>query len=307
MSLHTNLEGFRQYLSGVRRLSVLTVKAYTETVEELINFLNSKGVSDWKKVDSELLLEWISKRREESGVSARTLKKQISALRSWFRYLEKSGVIENNPARKLVNPKTERKLPDYIGESEIQKLIESLQPHDESSYEEWLDWTLFLLLYGAGLRVSEVCNLKEQDFDPGRATLRIYGKGGKEREVPLGNLVIKAIRMVTLLKRAFSDSTALLVLPEKGTPLYPRWIQRRVSVWLAPLKTIRRKSPHTLRHTFATHLLNNNANLLTVKKVLGHSSLLATQVYTHTSVEKLKQEYFRAHPLAKESIERKSR
>jgi len=196
----------------------------------------------------------------------------------------------------LVTPKISKRLPVFVKESETKQLLETLN----SSTEDWKTLNarmLISLFYATGMRVSELINLKEKQLDPARLQLRVLGKGNKERLIPVSKEVILGIKEYQDLKRkTFENREDILLVTEKGKKMYPKYAWLLVNKYLGQASTLDKKSPHVLRHTFATHLMNNGAELSAVKELLGHASLAATQVYTHNTIEKLKDIHKKAHP-----------
>ena len=202
------------------------------------------------------------------------------------------------PTSSLIAPKVSKRLPVFVKESETKALIETLN----NSSEDWKSLNarmLFILFYATGMRLSELIGLKERQLDLGRSQVKVLGKGNKERIIPLGAEVIAHIREYQDLKRKeFGQTGEELLVTEKGKKLYPKYAYLLINTYLSQASTLDKKSPHVLRHTFATHLLNGGADLNAVKELLGHASLAATQVYTHNTIDKLKAVHKKAHPKA---------
>ncbi len=288
------LADFSRYLTGVRRHSVGSVQGYLRDVQQFLEFV---GDFPLEAVDAHMVEEWLMTFHEQ-GYQARTLSRKRSALSVFFRFLREQGIVRFNPVKAAGGWRSHRSLPTWLRTREVERLIRNLHPGDSEHYEIWLEWMLFLLLYGLGLRVSEVCALREQDLDQGRWTLRVTGKGNKERELPIPQPLQQFLRRYLALKRRGGLPATYLLVQSNGRPLYPRWVQRRVRQWFIDVPGLRRRGPHVFRHTFATHLLEGGASLMEVRDLLGHSSLATTQIYTHTSLRHLKEVYRQTHPLA---------
>ena len=258
----------------------------------------------------------------EQGMKPRTVHLQMSALSGYCNYLIKEGVIKSNPVRTVKRPKMEKRLPEYYtenaldaylketehaaGEEELTILLgtDKAEKLAKELYERRLRRLVISLLYGAGIRRAEIIGLQRRGFDPARSTLRVRGKGDKMREIPLIPSLVQEISLylqaASFMAPGQDGPEAPLLLTEKGTPLYPAWVDRAVKQELDGREGITgRKSPHVLRHSLATALLEEGADLNAIKQMLGHSSLAATEVYTHNSVERLKAQYMNAHPRAK--------
>jgi integrase/recombinase XerC len=232
----------------------------------------------------------------EVGVTPRSIIRKISALKSFYKFLLRTGVISISPMTQITAPKMGKSLPVFIKEDEAVALGELVAV----SSEDWKGMNtrlLITLFYYTGMRLSELINLKDQQVELNRAQLKVLGKGNKERILPLHTDLIQLIQdYITKRNERFEEREPFLLLTEKGKKMYPRYAWQLVNQILAAATTVQKKSPHVLRHSFATHLLNHGADLNAVKELLGHSSLAATQVYTHNTIEKLKEVHKKAHP-----------
>jgi integrase/recombinase XerC len=289
---------FIDYLKFEKRYSVHTITSYQKDLDDFFLFLNDTfGNISLGSISHTYIRSWLAGLKEQ-GNSAKTINRKISTLKSFFKYNLKTGVIETTPMAKVISPKISRRLPVFVKEEDTQKLIKSLDVATENwqSLNAKLVITLF---YATGMRLSELINLKEKQIDNSREQIKVLGKGNKERILPVSRDIIKAIAEYQQLKRKeFEKQEDVLLVTEKGKKLYPRYAWQLVNKYLGKTTTLDKKSPHVLRHTFATHLMNNGANLNAVKELLGHSSLAATQVYTHNTIEKLKDIHKKAHPKA---------
>jgi integrase/recombinase XerC len=297
-SLYNQQERFQSFLKFEKRYSPHTVLAYVQDVSSFFTFLkNELNVQDDEPVDHIPIRAWLISLMEQ-GLQARSLHRKIASLRAFFQFLIKNGELTQNPMNKVSVPKAGKRLPVIVQESELKTLFEEVDWH--SGFPALRDKAVLSLLYGAGLRRSELVGLQTSDFDPQSERIRILGKGGKERLIPIPPFVVKAV-MAYLQSRQveFPDyDQPFLVLTNKGNPIYPNLVYLIVRKYLGLVTTLEKRSPHVLRHSYATHLSNSGAELNAVKELLGHSSLAATQIYMHNSIERLKEVYTQAHPKA---------
>jgi integrase/recombinase XerC len=290
------LQDFLGYLKFEKRYSAHTLTAYTGDLEEWARYLQEEvGVFDVSEVKAMMIRSWLASLKE-SGVTARTIVRKISALKSFYKYLLRNGVVAQSPMIQVTTPKMGKRLPSFVKEEEIVKLGDLL----EISQEDWRSLNtrvLVTMFYATGMRLSELIYLKEEQLELGRLQLKVLGKGNKERVLPLNTQLIQLLKEYIKQKREqFTEADPYLLVTEKGKKLYPRYAWLLVSTVLGEATTLAKKSPHVLRHSFATHLLNNGADLNAVKELLGHSSLAATQVYTHNTIDKLRDVHRKAHP-----------
>ncbi len=292
------IASFLKYLAYEKRYSKHTLLSYENDLQQYVSFLGkhfpdiSPAEADYRTVRS-----WIVSLTDK-GLGSSTVNRKIASLRSYYKYLLKREVIADNPTRKIRALKSNKRLPQFVGESEMLHLLDHCEYEDGFSGAR--DQLILELLYGTGIRLSELIALKEVDVDFYEGHIRVLGKRNKERIVPFPQNLEETFKNYLILKnRGFSatEHDALLVT-DKGDACYPMFIYRTVKKYLSHFTTLDKQSPHVLRHTFATHLLNKGAELNAVKDLLGHSSLAATQVYTHNSMEKLKAIFERAHPKA---------
>jgi len=291
------IQSFLDYLKFEKRYSVHTITSYQTDITAFFIYLNkSFGKLQLSEITHNFIRSWLADLKEKK-LTSKSINRKISTLRSFFKYHLKRGAISVVPTSKLIAPKIGRRLPVFIKESETKQLLETLN----NSTENWKTLNarmLISLFYATGMRVSELINLKEKQLDPARLQVKVLGKGNKERIIPVSKEVIGAIKVYQALKRKTFDENRenILLVTEKGKKMYPRYAWALVNTYLGSLPTLDKKSPHVLRHTFATHLMNNGAELNAVKELLGHSSLASTQVYTHNTIEKLKDIHKKAHP-----------
>jgi integrase/recombinase XerC len=295
---HPEIQTFIDYLKFEKRYSLHTIIAYQSDLLDFFNFIDQQfGKPVLKEINHSFVRSWLANMKENAAL-AKTINRKISSLRSYFKYCLKTGAIENSPMVKVTSPKISKRLPVFIKEDDTRRLIETLT----SSTEDWKMLNakmLITLFYATGMRLSELINLKENHIDFSRNQIKVLGKGNKERIVPLKKEVIDIIKNYQEQKRKYFEKLEdVLLVTEKGKRVYPKYAYLLVNKYLGDVKTLDKRSPHVLRHTFATHLMNNGADLNAVKELLGHSSLAATQVYTHTTIEKLKDIHKKAHPKA---------
>jgi integrase/recombinase XerC len=294
----SSIQSFLDYLKYEKRYSVHTITAYEADLLDFDDYVTRQyGTTGLKDLSHGIVRGWIAGLKEQ-GLIAKSINRKISTLRSFFKHQLRIGKLEVSPMTKVIAPKNARRLPVFIKEQETKQLLKTLS----DTTEDWKTLNakmLIVLLYNTGMRVSELINLKEQQLDFGRSQIKVLGKGNKERIIPVSRELIKTIEDYRRLKKKeFEKTDDVLMVTEKGKRIYPKYAYLLVRKHLGETSTLDKKSPHVLRHTFATHLMNGGADLNAVKELLGHSSLASTQVYTHNSIEKLKNVYKKAHPKA---------
>ena len=288
---------FLEYLEKERNYSAHTVLSYNTDLSALVLFLKGEGIQSFKDVHKEELRSFIGSLLD-AGFNKRSVARKIAALRSFFKYLRRHKFIEGNPSLVLINPKLPKKLPMFLDESSMEQLLSSAE---EPTFESKRDKAILELFYSTGIRLSELINLHDSDIKYSEGILKVKGKGNKERIVPIGKKAMKAM-MEYMTVRSVAEGTQADDLPTfitaSGKKLYPQAVGRIVRKYIATVSEMEKKSPHVLRHTFATHLLNHGADVRAVKELLGHESLSTTQVYTHVSSARMKKVYQNAHPKA---------
>ena len=285
------IKNFLTELSGVKRVSQNTIIAYNKDLNQFTDFLQSKNIFEFNKINERTIRLFIVKLNDQK-LSRTSISRKLSVLRGFLSFLEIHEFIKNNPSESISNPKTSRKLPEIITLDSYEKILKLL---DEESINNNQSKLIFELLYGCALRVSEVCNLNFGDIDLNRKSIKVIGKGNKTRLVPIGDKSIQIYKEF-ISEKEFSNYNTPLLTTKKGKRVYSKYISRLVYKYLSKVCDISKKSPHILRHTAATHMLDNGADLLGVKEILGHENLSTTQIYTHVSIERLKKAYKNAHP-----------
>jgi integrase/recombinase XerC len=293
--LRSAIQSFNDFLKFEKRYSRHTLLAYQDDLEQFATFLQLQfETSSVVPITAGFVRSWLASLKD-SGVSARSINRKLSSLKSFFKYMVRMGVVEQTPMATVVAPKAGKRLPGFAPEADLMELIGSLQ-----FTEDWKGLNarmLFSLFYATGMRLSELIQLKESQIDRSKQMIKILGKGNKERLVPVSAELLDLIGFYEAEKRkTFEKQVDVLLVTEKGARLYPKYAYLLVNHYLKGIKTLERKSPHILRHSFATHLTNHGAGINAVKELLGHASLASTQVYTHNSIEKLKEVYRKAHP-----------
>lgn len=288
-------QSFINYLRFEKRASAHTITAYKKDLEQFFQYLQEHyQTQEPQQVEHSFIRSWIA-HLMEGGISAKAINRKLSSLRSFFTYLIKQGILDKNPLSKIIAPKIPKRLPTFVPKNSIDDLFENVHFSDDFTGKR--DMLIFDVFYSTGIRLSELVNIKQSDIDEANKTIKILGKRNKERIIPLQeSLLIKINKFITFTKTNINTAENYLFLTEKGKKIYPRLVYNIVNTYLSRVATITQKSPHVLRHTFATHMLENGADINAIKELLGHSSLSATQVYTHNTIEKLKKVYDKAHP-----------
>ena len=295
-NLHNLFEDFLSYLKFEKRYAAHTLIAYSTDLSGFIDFVKKEyGQVAATDISHLHIRNWLATLKGD-GLGAKTMNRKISCLKTFFKYLLKTGCIAKSPMAKVISPKTGKKLPVFMKETETATLLSMLT----SSTEDWKSFNakiIITLLYATGMRISELIQLKENQVDAGLQRIKVYGKGSKERVIPINSKMVTMIdEYRQLKKKEFEALPDTLLVTEKGKKIYPKYAYLLVQQTLSKATTLEQKSPHVLRHSFATHLMNHGADLNAVKELLGHSSLAATQVYTHNTIEKLKAVHQSAHP-----------
>ena len=288
-------ESFINYLKYERRYSPLTAVAYKKDLDQFEEFfIKSVGDFNVEGINDKIVREWVIDLMD-SGLTARTVNKKISALKSFYKYLLRLEVISENNLVNVIVPKVRKKLPVFVEEKNLIHLLDD--GFFGKDFEALRDKLIISLLYGTGIRLAELMHLKDADISQTEFLIKVLGKRNKERIVPYPRTLNVLIEQYKAERtQLFGSQVKCLLLTSSGEPVYEKLIYRVVNKYLALVTTIDKKSPHVLRHTFATHLLNRGADLNAVKEMLGHSNLSATQIYTHISLDKIQKVYKQAHP-----------
>lgn len=286
------IEKFIRYLEIEKNASKYTVLNYSIDLRSLKDFLKDEPI---EKVDYITLRRYLAYLKEKN-LSKVSIARKIAAIRSFFRFLCREGYVKTNPATSLSIPKREKHLPKFLDENEVVKLIESPKGDNISAFR---DRAILETLYSTGIRVSELVGLDVEDVDHIGGVIKVYGKGKKERIVPIGERALQSIReYLNKLKHEGAKETKVLFLNKSGERITDRSIRRAIEKYIKKTSIKEKISPHTLRHSFATHLLDHGADLRSVQELLGHANLSTTQIYTHITTERLKSAYDKAHPRA---------
>ena len=295
----SEIQSFVDYLKFEKRYSAHTIRSYHDDLVQFCSFLDKQfGSIKLKEISQSFVRSWLASLKDDD-ITARTLNRKISTLKSFFKYQLKNGAIENTPMFNITSPKISKRLPVFIKEKDLEDLTKTLKTNSE-------DWDglntkmLITIFYSTGMRLSELINMKERQIDFSRRQLKILGKGNKERIIPAGEELLGMLKeYINEKRKVFEKADDVFLVSSKGKKIYAKYAYNLVrNILSEEVKTLDKKSPHVLRHTFATHLMNNGANLDAVKELLGHASLASTQVYTHNTIEKLKNVYKKAHPKA---------
>jgi integrase/recombinase XerC len=280
---------FLDHLSIERRLSPHTITSYSTDLEQFIAFIEPQTLLEVQAID---VRKWLISLSDDT-IQNRSINRKLATLRTLYKYLVRSGKMAENPMTSIRMVKTTKKLPHFVRESEMENLVENRKI--ATNFSEARDELILFLLYGTGIRLAELISLQNNAVNLAAKTIRVIGKRNKERVIPIPQLLIELIQAY----RSFCTfENPHLLLTDKGEPLYPMFVQRLVKKNLGEFSQLEKLSPHVLRHTYATHLLNRGADLNAIKELLGHANLAATQVYTHNSMEKMKAIYLQAHPKA---------
>jgi integrase/recombinase XerC len=298
---------FIDYIQYEKRYSPHTVTAYQNDLDQFFSFLNVQyTIDDIRDVTHPMIRSWLARLIEEQ-TSPRSVNRKLSTLKSFYKFLIKEGVLTVNPMRRIISLKTSKALPVFVEKEKMEILFEKTD--FGSGFPAIRDRMILEILYATGMRLSELINLKEPDIDFHQSELKVLGKRNKERLIPFSNKFGELLKTYLREKKSWLEEAEVqrpivskddlwIIILNNGKKAYPRFIYSTVTKYLSQVTTLQKTSPHVLRHTFATHLLNNGAELNAVKELLGHASLSATQVYTHNTIEKLKKIYKQAHPKA---------
>jgi len=293
-----SIRDFLSYLQFQKRYSQHTIVSYKNDLDAFFSFIHDQfGGTLLQEINAGFIRSWLASLKQQ-GMESKTINRKISTLKSFFKYQLRCGVIAVSPMTAIISPKVNKRLPQFVDSESMNTLFTHVEFPD--NWDGRTQRLLLELFYNTGMRQAELVGLKEMHVDKANSSVKVLGKGNKERIIPVSKQLVQQLKEYTAAKSVFFeeyDKTFLLVTPT-GKKLYPRYVYNTVKKYLGLVTTIDKKSPHVLRHTFATHLMNSGADLNAVKELLGHSSLAATQVYTHNTIEKLKDIHKKAHPKA---------
>jgi integrase/recombinase XerC len=294
------LDRFIQYIKFEKRYSPHTVSAYQSDLDQFIHFLNhpDQTVSHPSEITHHQIRNWMVELMNQN-LTARSVNRKIATLRKYFKFLVREEVITINPASKINTPKIPKNLPVVVEDARLTQMLDNNEVFSDD-FMGLRDKLVIELLFGTGIRLAELLGIKETDINAYEGTVKVLGKRNKQRIIPLNNELRELLLKYNDLKKSenFNNNSLTLIVTNKGANAYPKLIYLIVQKYLSYISTQRKRSPHVLRHTFATSLLNNGADLNAIKELLGHANLSATQIYTHNSVERLKSIYKQAHPKA---------
>ena len=298
MDHFTSIAPFIDYLQFEKRYSYHTITAYKNDLNQFFDYANTTfNESDPANLKPAYLRSWLAGLKEQK-LTSKSINRKISSIRSFYKYLMRTGVVTQSPMANITAPKIAKRLPGYIEEKDMVTLLTHVEFPD--TWKGKTDRLLVDIFYNTGMRLSELMNLKETQINMAGNTIKVLGKGNKERIIPVNPDLTKRIQAYAEAKKLEIplNGDHQLLVNEKGKKLYPKYLYLTVKHYLSLVTTSDRKSPHILRHSFATHLSNNGADINAVKELLGHASLSSTQIYTHNSIQKLKDIHKKSHPKA---------
>lgn len=289
-------DSFLEYLKAERNYSAHTLESYSHSLSEFQSFCESLGENiSWSTVDASVVREWMIYMIDQQHLATSSVNTQLSALRSFYKYLRMMSLVDKNPMTKITGPKKKKPLPAFIRESEMDRLLDIMS--EDRSFGGVRDRLVIMMFYETGMRRAELASLKDSDIDLASKQIKVLGKRNKQRVIPFGQELENEIKTyLELRKEVTAETPDKFLLKDTGKPVTLEYLGKVVGEKLALVTTQKKKSPHVLRHSFATAMLNNDADLGSIQKLLGHQSLATTEVYTHLSFEELKNEYKNAHP-----------
>jgi len=293
---YTDVNAFLAYLQFEKRYSLHTITAYSNDLVQFFDFIETqydKVALD--QITGSMVRTWLAGMKE-TEMTGKSLNRKISSLKSFFKYQIRQERLVKSPMETVISPKITKRLPAFVAEQDMEQLLAHL-----AFAEGWKGYTekmVIQLFYATGMRLSELILCKESQLDLGKSVIKVLGKGNKERIIPISKNLSQELANYIQEKPEAANGNPHVFVTEKGKSLQPRAVYSFVKFYLSQVTTLQKKSPHVLRHSFATHLMNNGADLNAVKELLGHASLAATQVYTHNTIEKLKEVFAKAHPKA---------
>ncbi len=290
------IQSFLQYIRFEKRFSANTVVAYENDLKQFFNFqLKLYEIENPSEVLPPMVRSWMVSMME-AGISTRSINRKVTAVKSFYKFLMRKGECKSSPLLKVQSPKVSKRLPVFVDENKMKLLFSDVNFGE--TFEPVRDKLILELLYATGMRRSELVGLTDARVDLFQCQIKVLGKRNKERIIPFTNNLKELINKYFQLRNEFAPHPNAFFVTSKGNNMYPELVYRIVTHRIGGVTTLQKKSPHILRHTFATHMLNNGADINSVKELLGHASLSATQIYTHNTIEKLKEVYKQAHPRA---------
>lgn len=287
-------DDFKHFLRFEKRYSPHTLTAYIADLEQFSEYLHEHYDDlSFPEINHFHLRGWLAELKE-NGQKERSINRKISSISGYYKYLLRKGFVDKNPTGLIHSLRLPERLPTFLKETETENLLEQVTFGDD--FQAYTDRLILELLYASGMRRSELIHLKESDIEWSLRQIRVLGKGNKERLLPVSEAMLDQLRNYLSLKKEANIETATLLALPNGKQLYERYVYATVKKYLSQVTTLKKKSPHILRHTFATHLLNNGASIQAIKELLGHSSIAATQVYTHINIDELKKVHKLNHP-----------
>jgi len=293
---YTDVNAFLAYLQFEKRYSLHTITAYSNDLVQFFDFIETQyDKVPLEQISGSMVRSWLAGMKE-TEMTGKSLNRKISSLKSFFKYQIRQERLAKSPMETVISPKITKRLPAFVAEQDMEQLLANL-----SFAEGWKGYTekmVIQLFYATGMRLSELILCKESQLDASKSVIKVLGKGNKERILPISKNLAQELVQYMQEKPSLAKGNPHLFVTEKGKSLQARAVYSFVKFYLSQVTTLQKKSPHVLRHSFATHLMNNGADLNAVKELLGHASLAATQVYTHNTIEKLKEVFAKAHPKA---------
>ena len=293
---YTDVNAFLSYLQFEKRYSLHTITAYSNDLVQFFDFIETQyDKVTLEQITGSMVRSWLAGMKE-TEMTGKSLNRKISSLKSFFKYQIRQERLVKSPMETVISPKITKRLPAFVAEQDMEQLLANL-----SFAEGWKGYTekmVIQLFYATGMRLSELILCKETQLDISKSVIKVLGKGNKERILPISKNLAQELANYISEKPELAKGNPHIFVTEKGKSLQARAVYSFVKFYLSQVTTLQKKSPHVLRHSFATHLMNNGADLNAVKELLGHASLAATQVYTHNTIEKLKEVFAKAHPKA---------
>lgn len=293
------LEHFLKYIEIEKNYSAQTLRAYGDDLRQFFSFCGIEpNTTNFPSLSHRTIRNWLSQLLAQ-GVSPRSVNRKLSSLRSFYKYILRRGIVSNNPLHKVVAPKTAKRLPVFLNNVDTTRLLDTVEYSND--FLGLRDLVVLEFFYFTGVRVSELATLKSRDISLSNSTIKVMGKGSKERIIPIHPELKEIVTCyIQQKKESFPEQNdgGYFIVTDKGAKPYTKLLYRIVNKYMSMVTSLEKKSPHVLRHTFATHLLNGGADINAIKELLGHANLSATQVYTHTTIDKLKTAYSKAHPRA---------